>query len=80
MKSLPPLKESALRAMLRAPLQLVPDVGWSSVIGLDGLWNSHTVRWLAWRGYAQTFDSNGKTLAKLTPGGRAVVIQEDFAA
>lgn len=43
-------KETALRAMRRGPLDFTPDVGWTSRAGYAGLWNTHSVTFLAWLG------------------------------
>jgi hypothetical protein len=60
MARLTPFKESALAALARGALELTPD-GWRSTVGADGLWNSHTITWLAWRRYCAI------------EGGRAVI-------
>ncbi len=66
---LTPMKEEALRAMLRGELHYVAGVGWSSSVGIPGTWNSHTLQWLAGKGFCVIRGS----LATITSDGRAVL-------
>lgn len=77
MKPLPPMKYSCLRALAQGPLEwrvLVTEqgceAGWRSTVGVRGLWNSHTVLWLAnCRGYCV---ATPRGTATITPAGRGV--------
>jgi hypothetical protein len=42
-------KETALRAMRRGQLEYTAD-GWISSVGYAGIWNTHTITFLAWLG------------------------------
>jgi hypothetical protein len=63
---LTPHMEGALRAMTRGELRFAADIGWQSP---DGLWNSHTIRWLAGRGLVAI---NGSR-ARITSDGIAAL-------
>jgi hypothetical protein len=47
---LTPMAETALHALTHGDLRWTPD-GWVSSCGVVGIWNSHTIKWLAGRGY-----------------------------
>lgn len=71
---LTPLKVDALRALLSAPLQHQPDIGWEN--HRAGPFNSHTVKWLAGEHLVRL---SGRT-ATITQKGRGAVCALDHIA
>lgn len=63
---LTPYKQTALQAMAQGPLDRTTD-GWISRKGVEGLWNSHTITWLARQNYCSL--NHGKTTAAIMPAG-----------
>lgn len=63
---LTPMKQTALQAMALGPLDRTPE-GWISRRGEPGVWNSHTIRWLADQNYCSL--NHGKTTAAIMPAG-----------
>lgn len=78
---LTPIKETALHAMKHGPLQLGPE-GWTSTVGIQGTWNTHSITWLADRKLVITYDhpESGTRRAKLRPAGVAVLAELEHAA
>lgn len=65
---LSPFKYTCLRALAQGPL-IWTEEGWRSTVAVRGLWNSHTVLWLAWRGYCV---AEREKSATVTAAGRGV--------
>lgn len=77
---LTPMRESALRAMLRGPLRWQQD-GWHSVVDVPGCWNSITIWWLGSKGLAQIYWDNGVKRVKIRSAGRELLSRsEELAA
>jgi hypothetical protein len=75
---LTPYKQTCMQALSEGPLDRTPD-GWISRKGTEGLWNSHTVLYLASLGFARL--NHGKTTAGITnPGRKKIGLQVDYAA
>jgi hypothetical protein len=75
---LTPLMESALLAMLQGSLTRDGNRGWvSTVPGAEGVWNSHTIRWMASRRFCVI--SMDKSKASITPNGKAMIGYEAAA-
>lgn len=68
MSELTPFMESALFAMRRGALERQPD-GWRSTAGICGLWNSHTLQWMAGQGLCVIAGDQ----AKITSEGKAAL-------
>lgn len=80
---LTPMKEAALRAMLRGPLEFGADEGWTSVAGEPGTWNSHSLHWLADRKLVVVYNDTergGVRRAKIRPAGIAMLSEMECAA
>lgn len=74
---LTPLMETALRAMTRGELYWTAGIGWKSAASVDGVWNTHTIRWLAGHGLSAVRGAR----AEITPEGRdALDAAERWAA
>jgi hypothetical protein len=72
---LTPMKQSALHAMTKGELRFTPD-GWVSTVGIEGIWNSHAILWLAGKGYCVIRGSR----AAITADGRDAVDYAGMAA
>lgn len=68
---------AAFAALSLGPLDHTPD-GWISRRGEPGIWNSHTLNYLAGLGLASI--NHGRTVASITARGRAMLPGEDYAA
>lgn len=67
--TLTPFMESALFAMRRGALERQSD-GWRSAT-IRGLWNSHTIGWMAERGLCRVIGGQ----ATITRDGKAALVQ-----
>lgn len=67
-------KETALRAMRRGPLDHTAD-GWISRAGYAGLWNTHSVTFLAWLGLCAL--DRARTTATITLQGKQWIENQD---
>jgi hypothetical protein len=74
---LTPLMETALRAMTRGELHWTVGIGWRSSIGIEGIWNAHTIKWLAGHGYCRL---QGARASITTEGRNALAGVEGWAA
>ncbi len=73
---LTPMMETCLRAMARGELIRGAD-GWRSSLGLDGVWNSHTVGYLRRRGFCFV---RGEKRAVIAGPGRMAIGEIDGVA
>jgi hypothetical protein len=77
MTRLTPRMETALHAMTRGELYWTAAIGWQSTAGVEGCWNSHTIRYLAGHSLCVVQGSR----ATITPQGReALADVERWAA
>lgn len=75
---LTPYRHTALLALAEGPLDRTPD-GWISRKGVEGLWNTVTITYLAFLGFCQF--NHGKTTAGITNKGRQKIgLSADYAA
>jgi hypothetical protein len=76
---LTPIKHSCLIVMAEGPLDRT-EAGWISRKGVEGLFNSHTVRWLGDRGFCSV--SSSKRSCSINPKGLMKIGKrmEGFAA
>lgn len=69
------IKELALRAMRRGPIDRTPD-GWLSRAGYAGKWNTHTITYLAMRGLCAV--NRTCTVATITEAGNDWLQRRDM--
>jgi len=67
----------ALLCMMRGPISGRWNGEWVSALG-DHTFNTHTIAWLAWTGWAALDKS--RTALRITPEGRGALQQQDHAA
>ncbi len=69
-RALPPFKVEALRLLTLGPVRCADGSGWTSQHS-EQVFNSHTIGWLCFVGWAE-FTDESRREAEITPEGRAV--------
>jgi hypothetical protein len=76
---LTPIKHTCLQVMAQGPLDRT-ETGWISRKGVEGCFNTHTVTWLAGRGFVSISSSKRSCSITAKGLGKIGMRAEDFAA